>query len=299
MKFSFILGPITIKQLKDAWPIMRLVPEFIVNSSGGIIPPFKILRKRLRSGTGIEAQGYLILCPLLRRQEGGLSEASILDKIVSAGRIAEQLHSDVVGLGGYGSLLSAEDYNKFAKGLKIPVTNGNALTAWSVVEAVYRAARIKGISLEASIIAIAGIDTCIGRLCALKLSEFTRQPVIDGRQGLLKADIVVNISGPDETPIDINNLKQGAILCDVSAAGSLSGQAKSRPDITYMEAGLVKLPSGDIVSAGMAEAMLLALERRFVSYSSAGDINPDKAEEIAGIAARHGLEIYAPAAPLQ
>jgi len=297
--FSFILSPATIGQLRDAWPVMRLVPDFIIKSSAGIMPPFKILRRRVRSISGSEIDGYVIVCPLLGGQSGRPKDEFILDKIISAGHIAERLRSKILGLGGCGAVLSAQAYNKILASLKIPLTSGNTLTAWSIVEALYRAAKAKKIFLKESIVAIAGANTCIGRLCALKLPQFARQVITDGQeQGFEKADIVINLSEPNEAPIDINNLKHRIIFCELSPAGRLSEQAKSRGDITVIEAGLIKLPNGDIISAAMAEEILLALEERFVNYSAADNINPDKLEEIADLAARHGFEIYIPAAPV-
>ncbi len=295
--FSFILSPVTIEQLKDSWPLIRLVPDFIMKSSAASIPPFKVSRlKGVRSGLGIEIDGYLIVCPLLRRRAGQLKEEVVLSKIISAGRIAERLRSGVLGLGGYGSILSAQAFDKITQSLKVPVTSGNALTAWSVVELIYRTARIRKFPLKESIAAIVNVNSCIGRLCAVKLSQFVKKVVEDGADELNKAGIVINADSSGERAIDVNSLRPGAILCEVSPAGDLSAQAKSRGDITVIEAGLVKAPYGEIISAAMAETMLLALEGRFVNYSAADSINPDKLEEIADLAARHGFEIYAPEA---
>ena len=54
----------------------------------------------------------------------------------------------------------------------------------------------------------------------------------------------------------------------------------------------------DMVYACVAETMLLTFEMQFVNYSLGDNINPDKMEEIADIAVRHGFEVWVPDAPL-
>ena len=295
--FSFMSTPITVGQLKEAWPLIRLVPDFLVKSSAGNLPAFKVSHIRwIRSGCGREIEGYLILCPMLRRQFSSPDEELILDKVIAAGHIAERMRCAILGLGGYGPILSLPAYDKITQTLKIPVTSGNALTAWTVIEVLYRAARIKKITLQGLRTVIAGNDTCIGRLCALKLSEFGLAVIKGGRDALRKAGIVINAAASIDDLVEIKDLKPGAIFCDVSLF-SLTGEAKLRDDITVIEAGLIKLPSGQVVSAAMAETMLLTFEERFVDYSGAGSINPDKLEEIADIAAGYGFEVYAPEFP--
>jgi fatty aldehyde-generating acyl-ACP reductase len=295
--FGFILTPVTVSQLKSVWPIVRLVPGFIIKSSAWNLPSPKISRIRwVRSGRGSEIEGYLIICPLLRRKPEEIKESLILDKIIAAGQALQRLGCAILGIGGCGSILSPQAYSKIAQNLKIPVTSGNALTAWTVIEALYRAARIKRIALQGLKVAIIGNDSCIGRLCALKLSECGLEVNKGGSGDMDEADIVINAADKIEELIDIKDLRAGAIFCDVSLS-ILVNKAKLRDDITVIEAGLVKLPSAQIVSAAMAETMLLAFERRFVNYSDGDNLNPDKLEEIADIAAWHGFEVYVPEAP--
>ncbi|MFH0762437.1 MAG: hypothetical protein V1925_00925 [Candidatus Omnitrophota bacterium] len=296
--FSFMLTPVTVAQLKSAWPIIRLVPDFIIKSSAGYLPPLKISRVRYgRSSRGREIDGYLIICSLLHREPSGLGEDFILDKIIAAGQIARRLGCVMLGLGGYSSILSARGYDKIAQNLKIPVTNGSALTVWTVIEALYRAARIKKIALQGLNAAIIGNDTCIGRLSAVKLLEFGLRVDKGGAEALKQADIVINAANSTDGLINIKDLKPGVIFCDVSLF-SLAEKAKLRDDINVIEAGLIKLPSGQVISAGMAEAILLAFGQRFVSFYLGTDINPDRVEEIADIAAWHGFEVYASEAPV-
>ncbi|MBL7151643.1 MAG: hypothetical protein ISS32_01370 [Candidatus Omnitrophica bacterium] len=289
--------PITAGQLKEAWPVLRLVPDFLVKSSAGNLPEFKVSRIRwVRSRRGREIEGYLILCPMLRRQFSSPDEEFILDKVIAAGHIAERMRCAILGLGGYGSILSLPAYDRIVQTLKIPVTSGNALTAWTVIEVLYRAARIKKIALQGLSAVIVGNHTCIGGLCAVKLSEFGLAVITGSREAFKKADIVINAAASMDELIEVKDLKPGAIFCDVSLF-SLTGEAKLRDDITVIEAGLIKLPSGQVISAAMAETMLLTFEQRFVDYSGVGSINPDKLEEIADIAAWHGFEVYAPEFP--
>lgn len=293
--FSFISTPITAGQLKEAWPLFRLVPDFLIKPSIENLPPFKMSHIRgIRSKRGREIEGYLIICPILRRPLNGPDEPYILEKIIAAGRLAERMRSAILGLSGYGSLLSPQAYDQLNQSLKIPATSGNALTAWTVIEILYRVATTRKINLEGSSLFISGSDSCVGRLCSAELANFgllVREK--EGRAALKKADIVINASVSEKELIDIEDLKPGAIFCDVSLF-SLADKAKLRDDITVIEGGLIKLPSGQIFSAAMAEVMLLALEERFTAYSGVESINPDKLEEIADLAAWHGFEVCLP-----
>jgi predicted amino acid dehydrogenase len=116
-------------------------------------------------------------------------------------------------------------------------------------------------------------------------------------------DILIHLEGACDR---MEELKTGAIILTLCPKLKLPPQRK---DLTLIRTGLIKLPDAQsfklqpglprgIVTASLAETMLLALEEKFTSYSLTDNINPDKLEEIADIAARRGFEVWVPQAPV-
>jgi predicted amino acid dehydrogenase len=331
--FAFIVNPLTIKQLKNLRPLLKLVPDFFLAPSLKKLPPFKVLHTgKLRSIRGKEIEGYFIISPLISKQ---LDDGFVLDRNIAAVRLAESLNAGIVGLSPDSSTL-ADKGHIIGKALKIPVTNGSSLTAWSVFEAIYRIARVKNINLKECKLAVINASSPLGSLCSRKLSDYVRLITINGAEkdklGRLKeniaqlspvevimeeeadravkeADIVINADISSRPAFDIQKLKPNTIFCNIPSFGSATDKTGLRNDITVVEAGLIKMPYAgklrintglprDIIPASLAETMLLTFTERFVSYSLGEDINLDRLEEIADITAQHGFEVWVPQAPL-
>lgn len=334
--FAFLAHPITLEQIKNYWPITRIMPDTFIKSFLKRIPPFKVSRiKKVHSAQGKEIQGYLIACPLLPKQMLELNEEFVLDKIIAAGHIAERLGAGILGLGGYTSIVADKGYT-IAKKLKIPVTSGSTFTAWSVFEAIYRMAKVKNIDIGKSTLAIIGATGSIGSLCARKLADYVEKIIINARhrdklerlkatlhqlspvgviieedahKAVKDADIVITTTSSPEALLDIEEFRPNTIICDVSVPRNVAGKTNSRQDISLIDGGLIKLPHPadfgvdtglpkDIIYACMAETMLLALEGKFKNYSLGDNINLDQMEEIADIAMQHGFSVWVPEAPV-
>lgn len=332
--FAFILHSRSVEELKKSYPLFRMVPDFILKRSFRAIAPFKVFQvKHVRSIRDKEIRGFFIDCPLLYEAGQEIEERLAFGKIFSAANLARKMGAQILGTDGCTSLFK-DGGETVAKHLYMPFTNGNALTAWTVLEAVYRTAKAKGLDLKSSTVAIIDAASPLGSLCARKLAEYAARVILSGseqdkletlKEKILSlnsieatieanahramreaAIIVIAGSGLKEIP---ENLEAGKIICYVSAAEELVDKLEIRDDITGVEAGLIKLPypvdlqlnlglPKDLVSASLAETMLLALEERFVSYSGGENINLDKLEEIADIAAKHGFEVWVPDAPV-
>ncbi|MDH4138629.1 MAG: shikimate dehydrogenase, partial [Anaerolineae bacterium] len=77
---------------------------------------------------------------------------------------------------------------------------------------------------------------------------------------------------------------------------------EERNDVLVIEGGMVKVPGPvdfgfdfgfppKMAYACMAEAMILALEGRYESYTLGRDITVEQVEEIASLAAKHGFRL--------
>jgi predicted amino acid dehydrogenase len=335
--FAFLEHPLTIAQLKTYNPLIRIIPDFMVGSSLRKTPSFKISKlKKVHSSQGKEIQGYFISWPILTKQLLELKEEFILDKVIECCQIAEELGAGILGLGGYISMVADRGYQAIAKNLKIPVTTGSVLNAWSVFEAIYRMSRVKNIDLKKSTLAVIGLDSSVGSLCARKLSAYVSKIIItagqrdrleqlkesilnlspieviieeDMHKAVQDADIVINATNVAEILLDIEKLRLNTIICDVSVSGNITLKRNPGRGITIIRGGLIKIPltaklgvytasPRNIIYAGLAETMLLAFAEKFVSYSLGDNVNLDKLEEIADIAVQNGFEVWVPEAPV-
>jgi predicted amino acid dehydrogenase len=93
------------------------------------------------------------------------------------------------------------------------------------------------------------------------------------------------------------------VICDVARPRGVSARvAVARDDVLVIDGGMVEAP-GQVdfhfdfgfppgkAYACMAETMALALEGRFEDYTLGKQIDKNRVEEIAGIAARHGFRL--------
>lgn len=328
--FGFIVHPINIEQLKTIWPLTKIMPDFMIKSFLKKLSPFKVSHiKNIRSKQGIIIDGYLVSCPLLPRQMLEMKEELVIDRIIAAGRIAENLGAQIIGLGGYTSIVGDKGYT-IAKNLKAAVTSGNSFTAWSVFEAVSMMSRIKNTDLAKATVVIIGATGSIGSLCARKLSYYTPRIIITARhkeklerlketilhlnsidvviendvhKAVKDADIVITTTSVPEALLSPEELKTNAIVCDVSVPKNIVWKNGQRPDVTIIEGGIIKLPypvdfgvntglPENMIYACLSETMLLTFEERFTGYSLGDNINLNNLEEISAMAMRHGFEVW-------
>jgi len=235
-------------------------------------------------------------------------------------------------------LVADKGYATIVKSLKIPVTSGHALTAWSVFEGVYRIAKARKMDLKRSQVAIIGAASTALGLAARKLSDYLAKITLTDREtaklvklktlilthadievviendagrAVKEADIVIKADCLEESPSNFNlkDLKKGCVFCHIPSFYNGFDRSRLRDDIAFVQLGLIKLPFQQHVGvyaglprgtiyASLAETMLLALEEKFVNYSLGEYINLDKLEEIADLAVQHGFEVWVPEAPL-
>ncbi len=275
-----------------------------------------------------------MVCPLLPEEIEGLikvNEELLLEKIISAGDVAQGLGARIMGLGGYLGIL-ADKKPMIYKHLKVPVSSGSTFTAWSIFEAVFKVVKQKVWDIKRLNLVVVGPITAVSSLCARKFSEYVAKIILTGEseEKLLKlknminelnsleieieqdvseavkgADIIINTNSKDSGLFNITDLRRETIVCDASVFQILAEKVKERKDITFIAGGIIKLPKTEglglnlclpeeIIYASMAEIMLLALEERLVNYSLGENINLDKLEDIADMAVRHDFKIWVP-----
>lgn len=262
--FGFIVNPGTAKRLRRFWPF-----EAFRRSA-------RLIRtKPVLSANGITVSGCLI-APQFKTQE--FTQEFLIEQIISSAAIAQKMGCSILGLEGFEAIL--KDKSKIlAKSIKLPVTGGGTLAAWSIFETIYRITKANKLDLTTLTATIIGRDSVIGKLCAAKLSDYGTKALEENN--IKNADITINADSCTVTFKNIGSIQAGLIKLP-------------HPENFDINLGLDK----GLIPASLAETILLTMDGKFTNYSFGDNINPDKMEEIADIAARHGFEIWVPQAPV-
>lgn len=115
--------------------------------------------------------------------------------------------------------------------------------------------------------------------------------------------LVTATSAIDHKIVDVMKLKPGCVVCDCSRPLDFTKEdAQKRPDIIIMESGELVLPGpyeitcdiglpGNTVYACLAETAVLAMEKRYESFTLGRDIDWIKVKEIYKMCQKHGVKL--------
>jgi predicted amino acid dehydrogenase len=119
-----------------------------------------------------------------------------------------------------------------------------------------------------------------------------------------QADIVIAVSSSIDAIIEPHHLRPGAVVLDVARPRDVSRRvAQERDDVLVIEGGMVSVPGPKLnfgfdfgfpprmAYACMAEVIILALERRYASYTLGRDITIEQVEEMEALGAKHGFKL--------
>lgn len=326
-KFAFIIHPLDIKDVSKKIPLVNKLPDRFVERLLPIIPPFNAAHVTGIRSALAEAEGWFIAVPLTSLQMMTLPQEYVLDKIIQAGKIAEKLGAKILGLGAFSSIVGDAGIT-IAKHLSIPVTTGNSYTVYTAVEGVKKAAGAMGINISEAEVVVIGATGSIGSICAQLLASDVKQLTLVGRdlhtlrllanrimfntglavrtsnnvkKSLKQADVVLTVTSALDTIVEPEDLKPGAVVCDVSRPRNVSKQvAEQRNDVLVIEGGLVEAPGAVEYNmkfgapegqcfACMAETMILALEQRYESYTLGRELSIEQVENIGKLGQKHGF----------
>ena len=325
--FGFVVHTVSLDEFRKFWNIPRFIPDFLLYQLLKAIPPFKLSEIKEFSLNGSKSiKGYLIGCPLLPQQLVKLNPNFAYKRVLQSVKVAEKLNAKIVGLGGYTSIVANKGVD-IAKKVKSAVTSGNCLTAWSAVEAILQSLREK--DTKSLTLAVIGASGSIGSLCARKLSYSFGKVILTARnkgrleklqeeirktnyidvsisldiqETIKKADAIIVTTSSPEALIDINTLKSGAVICDISIPKNISDD-KKREDVKIIQGGLIKLPididfgiktglPNGVIFGCIAETILLTLEGNFTNYSLGDNIELSKMDFIGHTAKKYKFEPY-------
>lgn len=329
--FAFIIHPIQIKKdVARKFPLLgKILTEPQINFFSRYFPPVYLSEVTgiTSASTGRELKGWLIACPFTPPTMMSVPVETAYRKIVACGHMAEELGARILGLGAYTSVVGDAGLT-IADRLQLPVTTGDSYTILMAVEALREAARVMGMDMTQSTVAVVGATGAIGKTCALILARDCARLLLVGKRqdaleqlreqcqgrgaqvtasvdmsAIYQADLILTVTSAVHEVIYPQHLKPGSVVCDVARPRDVSRQvAAQRDDVLVIEGGMIEVPGPvdfhfnfgfppRMAYACMAETMVLALEGRYQDYTIGKDISEQQATEIGAIAAKHGFKL--------
>ncbi|TET52554.1 MAG: shikimate dehydrogenase [Actinobacteria bacterium] len=328
--FAFLIHPFDIQDVVKKYKIAGKVSPKIVASILKRRRPFVISEiSGIKSSTGAEAHGFFVVVPLLPWQFVELEEDYIMEKIAKACKVSQKVGAKIIGLGAF-TAIPGGGGRLLANMVDVPITTGNTYTTTLAIKGAEEAAKVMGLSLRNSKTAIVGATGSIGKACAQILAPQVGNLTLVGRdQGRLEevqstikessgcdadvsckiskalneADVVVTVTGAVDSIIYPDDLKPGAIVCDVARPRDVSKLVSEvRDDVLVIDGGIVDvpgkakfgvdigLPSGKAEGC-IAETIILTLEKRYENYTIGKSINVEMVKEMDALAKKHGFKL--------
>lgn len=331
-RFAFVLHPLRDDDFARKYPITRHLPRSLVEWVFKRIHPMVVGHVTgVRAPTGEEIEGWLIGLPLTPRVILSAPYPWVLSKLERAGRLAERLGAEILGLGAF-TKIAGDRGVSLSRRLKIPVTTGNSYTTATAVAGTLRAAERMGIDPMAAEVTVIGATGSIGRASCFALAPSIRSLTLVARHrdrleqlaldlktaypdlavrvgtdvdaSVRSADIVLAVSSAQEAIVSPEALKPGSVVCDVARPRNLSSLVtQNRSDVLVIDGGVIEVPgeAADMgfnfgfpprmVEACMAETMILALAGRLEHFTLGADIATQKVKEIFDLGDRLGFQI--------
>lgn len=324
-----MIHPMDVGDVSRKFKFAKYLPERLIEQVFARVPALKVADiSGIRSPLN-EAEGWFIACPLTANMMLSLPQDYVLKKIIQGGRLAEKLGARILGLGAFTKVVGDAGLT-VAQQLKIPVTTGNSYTVATAIESTKMAAAVMGHDIKNANIVVLGATGAIGRVCSLMLAREARSLTLVARtvskleelakkilydtglavkvtsdtgKALRAADVIITVTSSVDTVIEPEDLKPGAVVCDVARPRDVSARvAELRDDVLVIEGGVVKVP-GDVkfnfnfgfppgmAYACMAETIILALENRYESFTLGRELTVEQVEEIAALAKKHGFKL--------
>ena len=328
--FAFIIHPLSIQDVAKKYRLATKVSPKVVAGLLKRRRPFAISEiTGVESETGVRATGWFIAVPLLPRQILELEEDYVIGKILKGCRVAEKQGARIVGLGAFTALVG-DAGRRIAEEADIAVTTGNSYTVVTAVEGTRRAAAAMGRELSECSLAVVGATGSIGRACAALLAPDVAEVCLlgrdsgrlaavaeqlgadagsdfvhstDVRSSVRNADIIVSVSSSADVLIEPEDIKAGAVICDVARPRDVSPRVhEARDDVLVIDGGVVRVPGHPEFNfdfgvppghaeACIAETMILALEGRYEDYTIGREISLERIKEIGRLADKHGFRL--------
>ncbi|GAB6139016.1 SDR family NAD(P)-dependent oxidoreductase [Halanaerobaculum tunisiense] len=329
-QFGFVIHPLQAADVARKFPVAKAVPDRLVEKIIKLAPAFKTSHiTGIKSRLDSRAEGWFITCPLTSRQMLELPTEEVIERIIAAGRKAEELGAEIVGLGAFTSVVGDKGVT-VARELDIPVTTGNSYTVATALEGTKLACRMAGVDIKDQNVLIVGATGSIGQACTKLLAADSQQLILAARKQnkleelaqevtagysldvkttvklnkyLPQADVIIAASSAVDNLLQVDLLKSGAIICDVARPRDVGKEViNNRSDVLVIDGGIVKVPGAvkfnldfgfpvGTAYACMAETMILALEGKYENYSLGANLDCAQIKEINKLAKKHGFSL--------
>lgn len=330
-RFAFVLHPLRQSDFTRKYPFLKAVPFRWVEEAFKRVPPRLVSHiTGIESAVGAQAEGWFIAVPMTPRVLLETPFEKVLPRIVQAGRMAEELGAGIIGLGAFLKVVGDRGVS-VARALRTPVTTGNSYTAGSALQGALLAAARMGIRANEASAVVIGATGAIGSVCARILAKYVAEMTLvarnrerlevlreeitrttsanvlvstDARSAVRQADIVIAVSSATDVLIEPEDLRPGAVVCDVARPRNVSTAVyEKRNDVLVIDGGVIRVPGENVdfgfnfgfppkhAEACIAETIILALERRYECFTLGADISVEQVEEITRLAHKHGFEV--------
>jgi predicted amino acid dehydrogenase len=285
---------------------------------------------------GKEVEGHLYMIPATPKMLLTTPVEKVYDSLSQICTLAHKRGAKLIGLGAYTKIVGDAGVTVNQRS-PIPVTTGNTLSAaatlWAASFGIEKMGMVhkKDGRFDGTCMVI-GATGSIGKICAKVLANQWKKIVVVAPRpykvlelvALLKAFapeaeiigttnpnkysgesdlIVTSTSAQGEKVIDIDLIKPGCVVCDVSRPFDISLEdAAKRRDILIIASGEVELPGnvkidktigleGETVYACLAETALLTMEGLLESFSMSRELSYEKIIQIDRLSRKHGIRL--------
>jgi len=340
-QFAFIIHPLSKSQIGQipGLEFLNKTPLLdVAESLASKMPGYKYCSiSGIKSEfNGKEVHGDLYLIPSTPKMLLSTNTDKVYDSLVKLCELAHKNGAKLIGLGAYTKIVGDAGITVNERS-PIPVTTGNSLSAASTLWAAsYGIDKMNLVTKNENIYdgtcMVIGATGSIGKICAKiltrqwkrvvvvaprtykilelveQLKEFSPDCEVIGTTTANKysmdADLIItSTSAQGEKVLDIEVVKPGCVICDVSRPFDITlDDASKRPDVLIIASGEVELPGkvkiqktigleGDAVYACLAETALLTMEGIFESFSMSRELTYDKVVRIDRLSRKHGIRL--------
>jgi acetylornithine/succinyldiaminopimelate/putrescine aminotransferase/predicted amino acid dehydrogenase len=294
----------------------------------GELHPFEVSRRLITSETQATVEVSMVAVPFTAAQAVAAQRAGhgawLRRTVLDAVELGVSLGAEVVGLGGYTSIVTSAGRDVVENDLRI--TSGNSLTAACAYDLLRlhlaqagagerRVGLVGGIGNIGAVMAELIAPHCdslvlVGRrgsarrlaAVAARLSHLVDVSVAEDLEALRDCPIVVSATNSADPVIMPNHLAgdRQVLVCDLAVPGDVHPAVESLKNVTLVSGGRIQLPGGQaprfpgitmppgVVYSCMAETILLGFEPETPSPSYGG-LSVAGVLAARSLAVRHGL----------
>lgn len=342
-KFAFIIHPLSKKHLFNQKFLKYIKPyskslEPLAEDIASLFPGFYYgkIKGIVSEKNGKEVEGLIYTCTETPKKLMEKDVNTVYKRLINLSEQASQRGAGIIGLGAYTKIVGDAGVT-VASQSPIPVTTGNSLSAcstlWAAKFALEKMNFVEKVNNRyQGRVMVVGATGSIGAVSAKILAQGWKElvlvaprayKVLELKEEIQKIDseveifvstkpdtyiedcdlIITTTSAQGKKILDIDQVKPGAIICDVSRPFDIKEEdALRRPDVMVIASGEVKLPGpidmkidigleGNIVYACLAETALLAMEGKYESFTLSRKISYEKVLEIDRMAQEHGVRL--------